>query len=781
MLNISYYLFLFLLLSSPLAFGTVEHWSLAFLESATSLSFLLLSGYLFFHREKMYRVPGFLPLFLLLDWMLLQILPLPASLVRILSPATYEIYRPLLELDGSTQWIPLSLSPRSTLLSFFRFAAYALFYLLTVFHLSRPDRLKKTVGIVASLGIFIAILAILQKLTSPGLIYWFRQGLSATPMGPWVYRNHFAGFMEMVFPLVTALFLSYRPEVRYRKSIKEKCIGLFTMPGANRYLLLGTGVVLMALSILLSLSRGGILTLSAAFLFFTLFSAWMTPARRIQWSIVIFVALILMVTWFGWQPIMERFGHLWGDGGLNSGGRMPVLRDSLGIVRSFPLFGTGFGTFIHVYPAFRSVPGDAVYDHAHNDYLELFTDGGLIGFLLAAWFIAAVVIHAAGTLRKRKDPYSILMTSGALTAILALLLHCFIDFQMYNGANGLYIFFVCGLAVSGAHTRIHYKTRSSLLKKNSLGPVFIAGFLALSLFISASWYNSGIYLAGHTVVPVQSLFINRHIPAARLGKIHALYTDAAGLDPLEADYRFQQGRISFILKKDARALQEFAQAVRRSPMSGQYVQQMGLSLPTEKKDAAGAIIALGPVREPRSVEMYLTYSRWLIRNGERKKAADILTQAFLKRPDKASRIANFIVFNNFSSLEIERILPSLAPAWHEMGRVLEKAGMPDEAKRYYRKALDYVDPGTAIPAYFTRLYTLYLKQKKQSQALEILRSGIKLLPDYAPFRVQLGDYYLRQGIPYRAREEYLQALRLDPKNKHILLKLNKLDRRKPEQ
>jgi O-antigen ligase/tetratricopeptide (TPR) repeat protein len=640
--------------------------------------------------------------------------------------------------------------------------------------------LKQTAGIVASLGIFIAVQAILQKLTSPGLIYWFREGLSTTPMGPWVYRNHFAGFMEMIFPLTMALFLYYRPEVQYEKSLKEKCIALFTMPGANRYLLLGTGVILMAVSILLSLSRGGIITLSTAFLFFTLFTAWMTPAGRIKWSIVIFVSIILMITWFGWQPIMERFGHIWGSEGLNSGGRLPVLRDSLGIVRSFPLFGTGFGTFIDIYPTFRTVPGDAIFDHAHNDYLELLTDGGLVGFVLSAWFVAAVINRSAGTLLKRREYYSILITSGAFTALLALLLHCFVDFQMYNGANGLYFFFICGLAVSGAHTRIHYKTRSSLLKKSSLFSVSTAGFLAFSLLISSSWYNSGMYLAGQTVAPVQSLFINRHIPAARLGEIHALYADAAGLDPLEADYRFQQGRISSILKKDDRALQEFSQAVRRSPMSGQYVQQLGLALPQAKKNTAGAIIAAGPIREPRNIDMYLTYSRWLLRNGERKQAAGILTQAFLRRPDKASEIADFIVTNHFSASEIEDILPAQAFTWYEMGFFMEKGNRLDEAEQYYLRALDYVNPGTAEPVYFTRLYSLYRKQKKKDEALEILRSGIQFLPDHPQFRVQLGDYYLQQGIPYRAREEYLQELRIDPKNRAIQLKVRKLDSREPE-
>ena len=97
------------------------------------------------------------------------------------------------------------------------------------------------------------------KLTSPDAIYWYRPTPNSSPAGPWVYSNHFAGFMEMIFPLTIALFLFYRPKIADNRSFKEKLLDAMTMPGANRSLLLGTAVILMAVSILLSISRGGII------------------------------------------------------------------------------------------------------------------------------------------------------------------------------------------------------------------------------------------------------------------------------------------------------------------------------------------------------------------------------------------------------------------------------------------------------------------------------------------------------------------------------------------
>lgn len=133
------------------------------------------------------------------------------------------------------------------------------------------------------------------------------------------------------------------------------------------------------------------------------------------------------------------------------------------LIRDFLYTGSGFGTFLHVYPQYSSLPSSAIFDHAHNDYIELLTDGGVIGFLLAAWFILTILVHGFQRLKIRREPYSILLLICGLTAIFSLLLHSVTDFNMHNGANGLYFFFLCGILVSAGNTRLRYRTRSTLL------------------------------------------------------------------------------------------------------------------------------------------------------------------------------------------------------------------------------------------------------------------------------------------------------------------------------
>lgn len=776
MLSLPFALFLFVLLFAPLAFGTVETWSRAILQLSVSLSGLLLAISLFRENRSALHVPGRLPLLLLAAWTLFQLLPLPIALIRFLTPTTYEMYRPLLEVDPLLRWLPLTLHPKATLLAFCQWTAFALFYLLTVQLLSEARRLKPTVYLITVFSSLLAVESILQKLTSPEAIFWFRPApASASPIGPWVYSNQFAGFMEMVFPLVIALFLFYRPHVHYEITLKDRIIALFTLPGANRYLLLGTGAILIAVAILLSLSRGGIITLCLAFLFIAFLATRITANRQVSWGIVISVSVILMITWFGWRPIMAEFGSLWEGEVLQTSGRLPLFKDGMKIFGDFPLTGTGIGTFRDVYPAYRSMPGDTVYDHAHNDYLELLIEGGLIGFFLGGWFVLAVIDNVVSTLRRRREHYSILITIGALTGMLALLLHCFIDFQLASGANGLYFFFLCGLAVAGANTRLHYQERPTLLRQQPAAILLLLVLPALLVLLTSTWLNSGILRASYAVRDLHAVYLNQHLPLPRLQGIHAQLSEAAQLDPLEEGYLLRMGHVSTLLQERGQALAEYRQACLRNPMAGTCIQQLGLVLPDADPSRKDRLLAWGLEREPRVPERYLLYSRWLLAAGSRAQAITVLHQAILAVPEGMPKIARFLVEQGFSPEELEQILPRRTDAWFALGRTMETLNRPDAAASYYRKALDYLANGEAVAEYFRRPYELFRRLQQEDQALAILRQGILALPDHSWFRIQLGDHYAREGIGYRAREEYMQALRGDPANRELKKKIAMLE------
>jgi ABC-type Mn2+/Zn2+ transport system permease subunit len=165
-------------------------------------------------------------------------------------------------------------------MEFFRFASYGALYAVTVQLLSRKDALKKTIAIIIIFASALSFFGILQHLLPNGKLYWFRERLlGGVPFGPYVNRNHYAGLMEMLFPLVVGLFLVYKPHVSYI-SFREKIAEMFNLQRTNLYMLLGFSAVLIGTSIFLSLSRSGTISLCLSMIVFGLLVLGKQADRR---------------------------------------------------------------------------------------------------------------------------------------------------------------------------------------------------------------------------------------------------------------------------------------------------------------------------------------------------------------------------------------------------------------------------------------------------------------------------------------------------------------------
>ncbi len=772
-MNSSYRLYLFLLIFAPLAFGTVELWSLATVEVLTGVAVVFLVLPVCFYRKTLYTVPGALPLLLLLGFMLLQLLPLPVAVVHFLSPSTYAAYAPILSL-GAGEWIPLTINQKATLQEFMRISCYSLFYILTIQLLSMSDRLKKTVFTVVGLAAAIALLAIVQQVGSPDKIYWVRAVPdNASPFGPWINPNQFAGFMEMMSPLALGLFLFYRPRVHGRESLRVKVVSFFTMPGSNLYLFLGCAATLMALSVFVSLCRGGILTITfSAFVFMLLYN--MKKPKHGRAAILVIIGCVVMfVSWFGWDTVMAEFNHGITSSGELTDGRFDLWADSRRIIGSFFLFGSGFGTFVDIFPSYRSFPGDSIFSHAHNDYLELLTDGGIIGFALAAWFVLAVLRHGWTMIRARRDQYAVLLGIGAFTAIVAMLMHSVTDFNMHNGADGLYFFFFCGLLIAVVNTRFEYCASTTLLRRQSRNRNI--GLLAGALLVTASMLlvQYGTLRARWEYGKVQGIYVNRNLSAARLEELIHGVSRAQWFDPLEYRYPFKLANIEWTVGNHARSLAYFIQAARLKPMHGFTLQSIGILLDDQAQTAM--LLEQGAQRGLDEDDLALTLAEYLLQKGEREKAVEVVGERLQRTPSLVKKWASLFEDFSFSRAEIALLLSGSVDDWLSYGEYLRKVGNAEEAGYYFGTALSLLEGAEELkPQWFDKLIRFYRESGQPEQALLLLRQAVEALPDYAPFHVQLGDYYRTEGITFRAKEEYQRALMLDPGSKVVRKKLRQM-------
>jgi tetratricopeptide (TPR) repeat protein len=778
MKNTPYVLFIITLVFAPLAFGTVEQWSLLTVQVLIALAVLGYCLQLVKTSGNLLHVPGLVPLLLLVGWMILQIMPLPGFLVKVLSPASYQVYKPVYDLLEGNPWMPLTVYSKGTVLECIRIVSYILFYVLTIQLLRGGGRLKQTVKICSWLAIGVSILAILQKFSSPDKIFWFRPSPpDASPVGPWINRSQYCGYIEMMSPIVLALSLYYRPIISSAESLRTRVVTFFTKTGGNLHLLLGLGVVILASSAFISLSRGGIIALSLSFLFYFLFLGKKQSRYSNLFFIGIAACLILSVAWFGWDPIIERFDHIFKATGKLNIDRFPIWQDSWQLLKDYWLTGGGFGTFIALFPYYKTIPGNLIYDHAHNDYIELLTDGGVVGFALAAWFVIAVIHEGWKMIGRRRDRYSILITIGALTGIIAMLIHSVSDFNMHNGADGLYFFFLCGLLVSAGNTRLQYQAESTLLRSMSwpsrsrnffmaTGGIFLCAVLLL---------QGGSMVARWKYESVKDIYLSRQLEEKYLQKISSTVELAARLDPFEGMYPFLQGDVERYLQHPDKALAYYMQAGKKDPLEGAFLQRIGLMLPKNQQQHAGLLMEKGAERTLKKDDLMLSRAQWLLGTDQRAKAIEILRNGLMQNARLVTVVLPLLQSFSFTREETISVLPQSVEAWIQYGAFSEKMGNLEDAGFFRSNALGFLAGETKIQTeWFSQLYDFYRKQKEDQKALGVLRLGIEKIPNYAPFHVWLGDYYAMEGIKYRAKEEYQQALLLDPRNDSVRSRIENL-------
>ncbi len=776
MSRLSFPLFLLTLIFAPLAFGSVETWSIGIVE-------ILVFSSLFFcffkdkNRKGFLRIPGIIPLLLLPFYIFLQLVPLPAEIVGVLAPKVYEAYAPILDLQEVKSWIPLTVNQKSTFLEFIRISCYAGFYILTVQLLSQKQKLTKTVRVVAFLTIAIAFFAILQKFTSPDVIYWLRPAPEgSSPGGPWVYRNHYAGFMELVFPLVLALFFYYRPTFDENQAFRIRMAAYFSTPGSNLYFILGFGVVLILSSVFINLYRGGTIAINLGLLLFLTILA-RKKRNSVKLPLLLTVGIVfLAVSWMGWDPILARFNATVTEIGNIEDNRLQIWQNCAPIIRDFLFTGSGFETFINVFPGYSTISSNLLFDHAHNDYIELLTDGGLVGFVLVAWFVLAVLRNGFKMLGRRRDTYSILLLIAGITAIFSILFHSLTDFNMHNGANGLYFYFICGIVVSAGNTRLHFRNRGTLLKTGSPKLRFIC-LAGLPLLLITAFVQGGIIKAKKELQQAEKIYVTPRLSARLFSQLHETINRAIQYDPLEGYYSYFQGSLysSQQLSEPEAARQAYIEASLKNPFEGAYLQRLAFSLAENDSDRATMLMQEGYTRSQNKEKLVFTWVEWLLRQNRTEEAAIALQQGIGQFPSLASQLPPVLLGNQFSREAITSILPQKVSAWIQIGKFAEKMGKLEDAEYFRLHALDFLKQEEKVkPWYFNQIYRFYKKQKKETEAAEILRKGIEWIPDYPNFHIYLGDYYKKKGIPYRALEEYQQALLLEPGNRSVQHRIRKL-------
>ncbi|MFQ3583274.1 MAG: O-antigen ligase family protein [Chloracidobacterium sp.] len=287
-------------------------------------------------------------------------------------------------------------------------------------------------------GAVFALYAVMQHFIGQGSYAAFRK-LTATPFGTFVNRNHYAGMIEMLAPLAVAL------AAQRRRGADDDVRWLYVV-----------AAILMLLSLGICASRGGWIAGAVGVVMTMALVA--RQQRRFRQAatgslLLIPLGVVVGISWMGVDPLVSRLrapGDL--PATADQVARNVIWKNTLTLIRERPLGGSGLGTFQIAYTKVDTSNGVNRVEQAHNDYLQLLAETGLLGFALGmawlGWFFGRARRALHGGRHGQQDLEWQLVRIGAISGCAASLVHGFFDFNWQIPANAAYFVVLAALATA---------------------------------------------------------------------------------------------------------------------------------------------------------------------------------------------------------------------------------------------------------------------------------------------------------------------------------------------
>ncbi len=509
-------IYLFVLCTGPLFFGGVGYPAYTFITlGILAGSLLLLAANVTKERKtgsfhiRFLNTPLNIPFLLLLLFLILQLLPLPPFLLKLLSPEAWVIGEKSLPASlvvGSGEplgaWFSLAPYAHPVQMSIVRMTVYGLFFAGFTQMLRSRKRIHTAIVCILALGAFESLYGMIQTFSGNEHIWWVKKiYYRGDVTGTYVNRNHFAGLVEIILMLAAVYTValgegkkkapsSYALRAPLRARLSRLLRG---EAGFNKRALVLLSAMVMGLGLLFSGSRGamlgaagGLLCMGALFVF--------RQGHRKKGLLVLLLFLLTSIyaLRMGVEQPLERFRTV--EAGFEV--RARYAQRAFLLFEDFKLAGVGIGNFRHAYPKYQS-PEDTkgFIDHAHNDYVQFLAEAGIIGSSILGLSLLYYLIQTGRLWGKRHDPFAVTLGVAPFAAMAAIGIHSYSDFNLHYMTNVLMILSVMAIGYSALHLERHHAYERSLLRFRVF-PLRNKGLLLLApLLLLILW--SGARAIGH--------------------------------------------------------------------------------------------------------------------------------------------------------------------------------------------------------------------------------------------------------------------------------------------
>jgi O-antigen ligase len=417
--RIAYFLVIFTVIFTTVAYGTVHQPIIAlfYLLVATVVILWAIDGFRS-GTARFSRSPLQIPIYAAAIYGLIQIIP-------------FGWYS-----ENGVDDIPrtISLDPYSTQTNALHFLALGLLFSVMLTLFDRAKRIRRIVTIITVFGFIFAFFAILQGVLSPTKIYGIYERQFAQPYGSFVNRHNFAAYMEMTIALPLAMVMT---------GVVKRDLRLLYL----------TAILLMAVALFLSGSRGGFVSLIVELILLVLMTARLHSRQKIALRFALAAALLVAVVagtvFVGGESSLTRIAETASSKDVTTN-RSHIWATTIDVIKHNIPLGDGLGAFGIAYTLTDTLSGLERVEQAHNDYLQTIADAGIVGLLIGGAFLLLLIQTSFRNIR-RQNSFRRAVAIGTSAGIFAILVHSIFDFVLHTTAVAVLFLLLMALLVAAGH------------------------------------------------------------------------------------------------------------------------------------------------------------------------------------------------------------------------------------------------------------------------------------------------------------------------------------------
>ena len=365
---------------------------------------------------------------------LLQLVRLPPALWTLL-PGRGDFATAYGAAGMSLPWLPISLDPAATWRSFLALAPPISVFLAT---LCLGFRTRRSLSLlVIAVGIVSVLLGLAQLMQGPSSpLRFYPVTNPGNSVGFFANRNHYAALLYSVIPFTAAWIVG----LLFDRKI-DRIFGLAVAALVYAVLILGLGM---------ALSRAGFFLAVVAALASILLVASHQPRIARHGFIIVGGATalgIVSVIQFALFNLLGRF-----DDDILADYRLAIAHTTITAAKAFQPFGSGFGTFVPAYQMFEHIDVllPVYANHAHDDWLELWLEGGWPSLMILGAFLLWLAFASVRAWQRHRDDERTLdgaIAQAGTIVIVLLLMHSVVDYPLHTTALMTLFAFCCGLLI----------------------------------------------------------------------------------------------------------------------------------------------------------------------------------------------------------------------------------------------------------------------------------------------------------------------------------------------